>query len=102
MKLLPDDPNDLFFFFIIKLQTSDSDPLAASSVRLCAQNSQREGRSPVFKWDVWIDVGSTTQTAGSLRNPETRRTPSYICTCQRKADLSGAPVEYSSFRIVRA
>ena len=38
---------------------------------------QREGRSPVLQWDVGIGVGSSAETAGSLRNPETRRTPSY-------------------------
>ena len=59
---------------------------------LCTEQSQREGRSlqregrslqrecrrPVFQLDVWIDVGSSTGTAGSLCNPETRRTPSYV------------------------
>ena len=48
------------------------------------QNSQREGRSlprqgrgPLFQWDVGISVGFFTETTGSLRNPETRRNPSY-------------------------
>ena len=36
----------------------------------CAQNPQREG--PIFQRDVWICVGSSTDTVGSLRNPETR------------------------------
>ena len=58
---------------------ADPDPLVASSVRVfCAKDSQREGRSPVFQWDVLIVVGSSTETAGSLRNPETRRTPTYL------------------------
>ena len=50
--------------------------------RTLAQNSQRGGRSlqrevesHVFQWDVWIYVGSSTETVGSLRNPETRRSP---------------------------
>ena len=72
-------------------EKQDSDPLVASSVRaFCTQNSQRqgrglqrEGRSPVFKWDVWICVGSTTETAGSLCNPVTRRTQSYACASIR-------------------
>ena len=49
-----------------------------------AQNLQREGRSlpregrgPLFQWDVGINVGFFTETTGSLRNPKTRRTPSY-------------------------
>ena len=58
----------------------------ASSVRVfCARNSQREGRSlprqgrnHLSQWDVGISVGFFTETAGSLRNPETRRTPSYM------------------------
>ena len=72
-----DDPDPL---------VGDSDPLVASSVRVfCAQNSQREGRSlpregrdHLFLWDVGISVGFSTGTTGSLRNPETRRTPSYV------------------------
>ena len=36
----------------------------------------RESES-VIQWDVWIGVGSSAETAGSLLNPETRRTPSY-------------------------
>ena len=31
----------------------------------------------VFQWDVWIGVGSSSETAGSLHNPQTRCTPSY-------------------------
>ena len=65
----------------------NSDPLVASSVRVFwARNSQREGRSlpregrgPLFQWDVGISVGFSTGTTGSLRNPETRRTPSNVC-----------------------
>ena len=31
--------------------------LFVSSVRvICAQNSQREGRSPAFQWDIYIDM----------------------------------------------
>ena len=85
----------------------ESDPFVASSVhRTPAQKSQRvregrslqrEGRSPVFQWDVWIGVGSATRgsescfsvgcvdwcwvfhgDSNSLRNPGTRCTPSYI------------------------
>ena len=60
-------------------------PLVASYVRVfCARNSQREGRSlpregrdHLFQWDVGISVGFSTETTGSLRNPETRRTLSY-------------------------
>ena len=37
-----------------------------------------KGSESVFQWDVRICVGSSEETAGSLRNPETRRTPSYI------------------------
>ena len=63
---------------------ADSDPLGASSVhRTPAQNSQREGRSlprqgrdHLFQWDVGISVGFLTETTGSLRNAEIRRTPS--------------------------
>ena len=48
---------------------ADSDLRVASSVhRTPAQNSQREGRSPVFQWDVWISVGSSTEIAG-FRDP---------------------------------
>ena len=57
----------------------DSDSLVASSVRVfCARNSQREGQSlpregrdPLFQWDVGINVGFSTETTGSIRNPET-------------------------------
>ena len=60
--------------------------VSRSSVRgFCARNSQREGRSlprlgrdHLFQWDVGISVGFSTGTTGSLRNPETRRTPSYV------------------------
>ena len=56
----------------------DSDPLIASSGhRIPAQNSQREGRGPLFQWDAGISVGLSTENTGSIRNPETRRTPSY-------------------------
>ena len=56
-----------------------------SSVRVfCAQNLQRQGRSlpregrgSLFQWDLGISVGFFTETTGSLRNPKTRRTPSY-------------------------
>ena len=66
---------------------ADSEPLVASSMRVfCARNSQREGRSRprevldhLFQWDVGISVGFSTGTIGSLRNPETRYTPSYTC-----------------------
>ena len=44
------------------------------SYKLPTQNSQQEGRS---QWDMCIGVGSSAETARSLRNPETRRTPSY-------------------------
>ena len=65
---------------------ADSDPLVASSVRVfCARNSQREsrslprqGRDHLFQWDGGISAGFFTETTSSLRNPETRRTPSYI------------------------
>ena len=43
-----------------------------------AQNSQREDRSPVFQWGVWVGVGSSTKSARSLRIPETRLTQSYL------------------------
>ena len=64
----------------------DFDPLVASSVWLfCAWHSQREGRSlpgqvrdHIFQWDVGISVGFSTGTTGSLRNPESRRTPSIV------------------------
>ena len=56
--------------------------------RTPAQNSQREGRTlpregrgPLFQWDVGISVGFTTETTGSLRNYKTRRTPSYVLSC---------------------
>ena len=35
------------------------------------------GSEFVFLWDMWICVGSSVETAESLRNLETRRTPSY-------------------------
>ena len=71
----------------------DSDPLVASSVhRIPAQNSQRDGRSlprqgrdHLIQWDVWISVGFFTETTGYLRNPETRRTPSYVLKVGREA-----------------
>ena len=58
----------------------------ASSVRVfCARNSQQEGRSlprkgrdHLFQWGVGISVGFSKETSGSLRNTETRRTPSYL------------------------
>ena len=64
---------------------ADSVPLVGSSVyRKPAQDSQQEGRSlprqdrdHIFQWDVGISVGVFTETTGSLRNPETRRTPPY-------------------------
>ena len=35
-------------------------------------------RESESQWDVWIvGVESSSETAGSLRNPKTRRTPSY-------------------------
>ena len=49
------------------------------------QNLQREGRSlpregrgPLFQRDVGISLGFFTETPGFLRNPKTRRTPSYL------------------------
>ena len=71
---------------VYPIKKDDPDPLVASSVRVfCAHNSQREGRSlpwegrdHLFLWDVGISVGFSTETTGSLRNPETRRTPSCI------------------------
>ena len=65
---------------------ADSEPLVASSMRVfCVRNSQREGRSRpregrdhLFQWDVGISVGFSAETTGSLRNPETRRTPSPV------------------------
>ena len=59
---------------------------SGKSVRVfCARNSQQEGRSlprqgrdHLFQWRMGISVGFFTETTGSLRNPETRRTPSYI------------------------
>ena len=49
-----------------------------------ARNSQREGRSlpregrgPLFQKAIGISVGFSTETTGSLRNPEKRRTQSY-------------------------
>ena len=70
----------IFIYSTHPTEKQDSDPLVASSVhRTPAQNSQREGRSPVFQWDVWIGVGSSAETARFLRNPENRRTrPSYM------------------------
>ena len=64
---------------------ADSDPLVANSVQVfCARNSQREGRilpqqgqNHLFHWDVGISVGFFTETTGSLRNPETRHSPSH-------------------------
>ena len=47
---------------------------------------QREGRGPLFQWNVGISVGFSTETTGPLRNPETRRTPSYTRT--RKLELN--------------
>ena len=70
-----------------------SDPLVASSVHTrkelaTGRSLQREGRSQVFQWDVWFGVGSSTETAGSLRNPETRRTPSNAwCTVIKHYDV---------------
>ena len=80
---------------------ADSESLVASSVRVfCARNSHQEGRSlprqgwslprqgwslprqgrdHLFQWAVGTSVGFFTETTGSLRNPETRRTPSYAC-----------------------
>ena len=68
---------------------ADSEPLVASSVRVfCAKNSQREGRSlpregrgHFSQWDVGISVVFSTETTGSLRNPETRRGAAYPFLC---------------------
>ena len=53
----------------------------------CARNSQKEGRSllrqsrdHIFQWDVGVSMGLFTESTGSLRNPETRRIPSYVVT----------------------
>ena len=53
--------------------------------RTPAQNLQREGRSHpresrdhLYQWDVGISAGSSTETTSSQRNPETRRTPSFV------------------------
>ena len=74
---------------------ADSYPFVANSVWVfCAQNSQREGRSLVFQWDVWIGVGSSAETARSLRNPETQRTPSDVGVCHVKGnDRNNSPVK---------
>ena len=53
---------------------------------LCTELATRaQGRSlprqvwdHLFQWDVRISVEFFTETTGSLRNLETRRTPSYI------------------------
>ena len=65
----------------------DSDPLSrilagylyiTSNCSQSAHNScERVGF--FFKWVIWICVRSFTETAGSLNNPETRRTTSYEC-----------------------
>ena len=55
--------------------------------RTHAQNSQREGRGPLFQWAVGISVWFSTETTGSLRNPETRRTPSYTLVCIHKGKI---------------
>ena len=64
----------------------NADPLVASSVhRTPAQTLQREGRNlprlgrdHLFQWEGGISLGFSTETTGSQRNPETRRSPSYI------------------------
>ena len=63
----------------------DSDPLVARSVRvrvlwteLATRGSSTTGRGPLFQWDVGISVWFSTETTDSIRNPETRRTPSYM------------------------
>ena len=72
------------------------DRLQPSRCEFCARNSQREGRSlprqgrdHLFQWDVGIIVGFSTDTIGSLRNPETRRNPLYeYCTSCRQINLT--------------
>ena len=39
-----------------------------------------QGGYHLFQWDVGISVGFFKETTGSLRHPETRRTPSYLET----------------------
>ena len=69
---------------------ADSDPIVANSVhRTPAREGwslPRQGRDHLLQWDVEISVGFFTETTGSIRNPETRRTPSIILiyvTCIR-------------------
>ena len=69
----------------------DSDPLVRNLYRLRTISSilhrflTRESEF-TFQWDTQICVGSSTETAGFLRNPETWCTPSYV--------IDGLDVEY--------
>ena len=88
---------------------ADSDPLVASSVRVfCARNSQREGRDHLIQCRMGISAGFFRETTGSLRNPETRRTPSYMeeqihatsgihyaCRCSHGTKLPIIPRDYT-------
>ena len=55
------------------------------------------GSESVFKWDVWIGVGSSAENAGSLRNSETRRTPSIIYINPSLRDLGTSRGGFSGF-----
>ena len=72
------------FFYDIRKCTYDG-VRRVSGCEFRAQNSQREGRKlprqgrdHLFPWEVGISVGFFTETTGTIRNPETRRNPSYI------------------------
>ena len=64
----------------------DSDPLVGNLCGLIisyfVRNTHKfltRGTEWTFQWDTQICVRSSTETVGSLRDPETRRTPSYVC-----------------------
>ena len=56
------------------------DPLVASSVHGTrnGRSLPRQGRDHLSQWGMGISVVFFTETTGSLRNPETRCTPSYV------------------------
>ena len=49
--------------------------ITSNSVHVRTELATR-GSESFFQWDMWISVGSSVETAGSLCNPETRRSPS--------------------------
>ena len=61
------------------------------------------GSESVFQWDVWICVGSSAESAGSLRNPLTRRggVPRHIFRAVLNFSDTYNPLPASNFPILK-